>query len=107
MGSRQEGGQLRHIRHRDRPRPAAGRAHDGPAGAHPPVVRRRRRVPRHVPGRDRHLHGELHRPHRLYTEALKDRVPRITEKLTWVASLLTISMGLAILVTKSFGITLF
>ncbi|PAN26102.1 hypothetical protein PAHAL_4G347700 [Panicum hallii] len=36
------------------------------------------------------------------TEALKDRVPRITEKLTWAASLLAISMGLAILVSQSF-----
>jgi len=41
------------------------------------------------------------------TEALKDRVPRITEKLTWAASLLAISMGLAILVSQSFGITLY
>ena len=41
------------------------------------------------------------------TEALKDRVPRITEKLTWAASLVAISMGLAILVSQSFGITLY
>jgi sulfite exporter TauE/SafE len=41
------------------------------------------------------------------TEALKDRIPRITEKLTWGASLLAISMGLAILVSQSFGITLY
>ncbi|RCV19892.1 hypothetical protein SETIT_4G012600v2 [Setaria italica] len=41
------------------------------------------------------------------TEALKDRIPRITEKLTWAASLLAISMGLAILVSQSFGITLY
>lgn len=41
------------------------------------------------------------------TEALRDRVPRITEKLTWAASLLAISMGLAILVSQSFGITLY
>lgn len=41
------------------------------------------------------------------TDALKDRIPRITEKLTWAASLVAISMGLAILVTQSFGITLY
>lgn len=41
------------------------------------------------------------------TDALRDRVPRITEKLTWAASLVAISMGLAILVTQSFGITLY
>jgi sulfite exporter TauE/SafE len=41
------------------------------------------------------------------TEALRDRVPRITEKLTWAASLLAISMELAILVSQSFGITLY
>ncbi|OEL23032.1 hypothetical protein BAE44_0015948 [Dichanthelium oligosanthes] len=41
------------------------------------------------------------------TEALKERVPRITEKLTWAASLVAISMGLAILVSQSFGVTLY
>uniref|UniRef100_M8BS19 Uncharacterized protein n=1 Tax=Aegilops tauschii TaxID=37682 RepID=M8BS19_AEGTA len=37
------------------------------------------------------------------TEALKERVPRITEKLTWAASLVAISMGVAIIVSESFG----
>ncbi|XP_062233748.1 chloroplast protein FOR GROWTH AND FERTILITY 2-like [Phragmites australis] len=41
------------------------------------------------------------------TEALKERVPRITEKLTWAASLVAISMGLAILISQSFGFTLY
>ncbi|CAN6202776.1 unnamed protein product [Urochloa humidicola] len=34
-------------------------------------------------------------------------IPRIAEKLTWAASLVAISMGLAILVSHSFGITLY
>ncbi|KAL6861632.1 hypothetical protein ACP4OV_017332 [Aristida adscensionis] len=41
------------------------------------------------------------------TEALKERVPRITEKLTWAASLVAISMGLAILISEFFGFTLY
>ncbi|KAL6606320.1 hypothetical protein ACP70R_041973 [Stipagrostis hirtigluma subsp. patula] len=41
------------------------------------------------------------------TEALKERVPWITEKLTWAASLVAISMGLAILISQSFGFTLY
>lgn len=41
------------------------------------------------------------------TEALKERVPRITEKLTWVASLVAISMGVAIIVSESFGVSLY
>ena len=41
------------------------------------------------------------------TEALKGRIPRVTEKLTWAASFLAISMGLAVLVSQSFGITLY
>uniref|UniRef100_A0A453QGH0 Uncharacterized protein n=3 Tax=Aegilops tauschii subsp. strangulata TaxID=200361 RepID=A0A453QGH0_AEGTS len=41
------------------------------------------------------------------TEALKERVPRITEKLTWAASLVAISMGVAIIVSESFGVSLY
>uniref|UniRef100_A0A0E0L735 Urease accessory protein UreH-like transmembrane domain-containing protein n=1 Tax=Oryza punctata TaxID=4537 RepID=A0A0E0L735_ORYPU len=41
------------------------------------------------------------------TEALKERVPRITEKLTWAASLVAISMGLAILISQSLGFSLY
>ncbi|KAH0457155.1 hypothetical protein IEQ34_015062 [Dendrobium chrysotoxum] len=36
------------------------------------------------------------------SQALKGRVPRITEKLTWAASLLAIFMGLAILISQLF-----
>ncbi|EEE64989.1 hypothetical protein OsJ_19909 [Oryza sativa Japonica Group] len=63
--SHQEEDHLRHVRHRDRARAAARRAHDGPAGARPPVARRRRGVPWHVPRRHRGRHGQLHRPDRL------------------------------------------
>lgn len=41
------------------------------------------------------------------TEALKERVPRITEKLTWAASLVAISMGLGILISQSLGFSLY
>ncbi|XP_047084503.1 uncharacterized protein LOC124695730 [Lolium rigidum] len=41
------------------------------------------------------------------SEALKDRVPKITEKLTWAASLLAVCMGLALLVGQFFGFTLY
>lgn len=41
------------------------------------------------------------------TEALKERVPRITEKLTWAASLLAISLGFAILTSQFFGFSLY
>ncbi|KAF0902438.1 hypothetical protein E2562_016271 [Oryza meyeriana var. granulata] len=41
------------------------------------------------------------------TEALKERVPRITEKLTWAASLVAISMGLGILISQSLGLSLY
>ncbi|KAL2937095.1 Urease accessory protein UreH [Bienertia sinuspersici] len=37
------------------------------------------------------------------SEALKDRVPRITEKLTWAASLVAIGLGLAIIISQFFG----
>lgn len=42
-----------------------------------------------------------------FTQALKERVPRITEKLTWAASLIAISMGLAILISQFFGFSLY
>ncbi|KAJ6839856.1 uncharacterized protein M6B38_311850 [Iris pallida] len=41
------------------------------------------------------------------SQALKERVPRITEKLTWAASLLAISMGIAILISQFFGFSLY
>ncbi|KAL0913267.1 hypothetical protein M5K25_016714 [Dendrobium thyrsiflorum] len=41
------------------------------------------------------------------SQALKGRVPRITEKLTWAASLLAIFMGLAILISQLFGFSLY
>ncbi|RZS24581.1 hypothetical protein BHM03_00057667 [Ensete ventricosum] len=42
-----------------------------------------------------------------FTQALKERVPRITEKLTWAASFVAISMGLAILISQFFGFSLY
>ncbi|KAL0365676.1 UNVERIFIED_CONTAM: hypothetical protein Sangu_0665200 [Sesamum angustifolium] len=41
------------------------------------------------------------------SQALKDRVPRITEKLTWVSSLIAIALGLAILISQFFGFSLY
>ncbi|WVZ55521.1 hypothetical protein U9M48_006169 [Paspalum notatum var. saurae] len=41
------------------------------------------------------------------SEALKEKVPRITEKLTWAASLVAIAMGLALLVGQFFGFSLY
>ncbi|XP_078440019.1 chloroplast protein FOR GROWTH AND FERTILITY 2-like [Wolffia australiana] len=41
------------------------------------------------------------------SEALKDRIPRVTEKLTWASSILAISMGLAIIVSQYFGFSLY
>ncbi|XP_072968780.1 chloroplast protein FOR GROWTH AND FERTILITY 2-like [Typha angustifolia] len=41
------------------------------------------------------------------TQALKERIPRITEKLTWAASLVAISMGLGILISQFFGFSLY
>ncbi|CAA7399679.1 unnamed protein product [Spirodela intermedia] len=41
------------------------------------------------------------------SQALKDRVPRITEKLTWASSLLAISMGLAIIISQYLGFSLY
>ncbi|KAL9238407.1 hypothetical protein vseg_012833 [Gypsophila vaccaria] len=41
------------------------------------------------------------------SEALKDRVPRITEKLTWASSLVAIGLGLAIIISQFFGFSLY
>ncbi|XP_073292769.1 chloroplast protein FOR GROWTH AND FERTILITY 2-like [Primulina huaijiensis] len=41
------------------------------------------------------------------SQALKDRVPRITEKLTWASSLVAIALGVAILVSQVFGFSLY
>ncbi|KAL5209162.1 hypothetical protein ABZP36_004785 [Zizania latifolia] len=41
------------------------------------------------------------------SEALKEKVPRITEKLTWAASLAAICMGIALLVGQVFGFSLY
>ncbi|KAF8093423.1 hypothetical protein N665_0383s0051 [Sinapis alba] len=41
------------------------------------------------------------------SEALKEKVPRITEKLTWASSLVAIGLGLAIIVSQFFGFSLY
>lgn len=41
------------------------------------------------------------------SQALKDRVPRITEKLTWASSLVAIGLGLAIIISQFFGYSLY
>ncbi|KAK9666785.1 hypothetical protein RND81_14G211000 [Saponaria officinalis] len=41
------------------------------------------------------------------SEALKDRVPRITEKLTWASSIVAIGLGLAIIISQFFGFSLY
>ncbi|KAL7002525.1 Chloroplast protein FOR GROWTH AND FERTILITY 2 [Sarracenia purpurea var. burkii] len=41
------------------------------------------------------------------SEALKEKVPRIAEKLTWASSLVAIALGLAIIFSQSFGFTLY
>ena len=41
------------------------------------------------------------------SQALKDRVPRITEKLTWASSLIAIALGCAILISQFFGFSLY
>lgn len=41
------------------------------------------------------------------SQALKDRVPRITEKLTWASSLVAIALGLAIIISQFFGYSLY
>lgn len=41
------------------------------------------------------------------SQALKERVPRITEKLTWASSLVAIALGVAIIVSEYFGFSLY
>ncbi|RVW96715.1 hypothetical protein CK203_020368 [Vitis vinifera] len=41
------------------------------------------------------------------SQALKERVPRITEKLTWASSLIAIALGFAILISQFFGFSLY
>ncbi|XP_052180352.1 chloroplast protein FOR GROWTH AND FERTILITY 2-like [Diospyros lotus] len=41
------------------------------------------------------------------SEALKERVPRITEKLTWASSLVAIGLGFAIIISQFFGFSLY
>ncbi|KAJ0252160.1 DsbD_2 domain-containing protein [Hirschfeldia incana] len=41
------------------------------------------------------------------SEALKEKVPRITEKLTWVSSLIAIGLGLGIVISPFFGFSLY
>uniref|UniRef100_A0A7N0T037 Urease accessory protein UreH-like transmembrane domain-containing protein n=1 Tax=Kalanchoe fedtschenkoi TaxID=63787 RepID=A0A7N0T037_KALFE len=41
------------------------------------------------------------------SDALKDRVPKITEKLTWASSLIAIALGVSIIVSQFFGFSLY
>ncbi|KAK1434286.1 hypothetical protein QVD17_00022 [Tagetes erecta] len=41
------------------------------------------------------------------SQALKDRIPRITEKLTWISSMVAIALGLGIIVSQFFGFSLY
>ncbi|KAL1362149.1 hypothetical protein HN51_010421 [Arachis hypogaea] len=41
------------------------------------------------------------------SQALKDRIPRITEKLTWASSLVAIGLGCAIIISQFFGFSLY
>ncbi|XP_074275677.1 chloroplast protein FOR GROWTH AND FERTILITY 2-like [Silene latifolia] len=41
------------------------------------------------------------------SQALKERVPRITEKLTWASSLVAIGLGLAIIMSQFLGFSLY
>ena len=41
------------------------------------------------------------------SQALKERIPRITEKLTWASSLVAIALGLAIIISQLFGYSLY
>ncbi|KAL5788861.1 hypothetical protein ACOSP7_005810 [Xanthoceras sorbifolium] len=41
------------------------------------------------------------------SQALKDRIPRITEKLTWASSLVAIALGFAIIISQFFGYSLY
>ncbi|XP_045831653.1 uncharacterized protein LOC123923049 [Trifolium pratense] len=41
------------------------------------------------------------------SQALKDRIPRKTEKLTWASSLVTIALVFAIIICQLFGFSLY
>lgn len=41
------------------------------------------------------------------SQALKERIPRVTEKLTWASSLIAIGLGVAILISEFFGLRLY
>ncbi|KAF3509210.1 hypothetical protein F2Q69_00009499 [Brassica cretica] len=41
------------------------------------------------------------------SEALKEKMPRITEKLTWVSSIMAIGLGLGIVISPFFGFNLY
>jgi sulfite exporter TauE/SafE len=41
------------------------------------------------------------------SRALKDRIPRITEKLTWASSVVAIALGFAIILSQYFGFSLY
>ncbi|KAK4847765.1 hypothetical protein QYF36_005634 [Acer negundo] len=41
------------------------------------------------------------------SQALKERIPRITEKLTWASSLVAIALGFAIIISQFFGYSLY
>nr|KYP53557.1 hypothetical protein KK1_024450 [Cajanus cajan] len=41
------------------------------------------------------------------SQALKNRIPRITEKLTWASSLIAIALGFAIIISQYFGFSLY
>lgn len=41
------------------------------------------------------------------SQALKERIPRVTEKLTWASSLIAIGLGVAILISEFFGLSLY
>ncbi|EPS61103.1 hypothetical protein M569_13699, partial [Genlisea aurea] len=41
------------------------------------------------------------------SEALKERIPRITEKLTWASSLVAIALGVAIMISQFVGFSLY
>ncbi|KAK9065199.1 hypothetical protein SSX86_016582 [Deinandra increscens subsp. villosa] len=42
-----------------------------------------------------------------FSQALQDRIPRITEKLTWISSMVAIALGLGIIVSQFFGFSLY
>ncbi|KAI3732211.1 hypothetical protein L1987_63410 [Smallanthus sonchifolius] len=42
-----------------------------------------------------------------FSQALQDRIPRITGKLTWISSMVAIALGLGIIVSQFFGFSLY